>query len=206
MSDADDVKTTWHVKDGAKPQLAHHVTMRHPKPAPCNHQCPWLVENHGETVELLYDHEVPGIPMPENSFSFAPWKRAAVWENDLREGADGYGSLCHVRLQGTRLTTHSTWDVVSRQCAGALVMQQRELLRHVERGESALTAHGAARVAGDMLGREVAEHDLAELDVGELLERAHPSLLDAKIGSDAVAPLLSERELHDWGGLRGLTA
>ena len=82
-------------------------------------------------------------------------------------------------------------------------MQQRELLRHVERGESALTVRGAARVASDMLGREVAEHELGDLDVTELLKHAHPSLLDPKIGSDAVAPLLSERERHEWRRLRG---
>jgi hypothetical protein len=156
------------------------------------------------TVELSYDHEVPGIPMPEGGFTFAPWKRARVWDNDLRNGVYGYGSLCHVRLQGTQLRPGNVWDVVARQCSGALVMQQREVLRHVERGESALTLQGAARVATDMLGREVAEHELGDLDVRELLEHAHPSLLDPKIGSDAVAPLLSEWEIHEWERLRGL--
>src|SRR5262249_9713406 len=144
---------------------------------PCNDQCPWLVANHGKTVELYYDHEVPGIAMPE-SFTFAPWKRADIWENDLRNGVPGYGGLCHVRLKGTELTPRNTWNVVSRQCTGALVMQQRELLRHVERGDSALTPQGAARVASDMLGTQVAEHELRDLDVRALLANAHPSLLD----------------------------
>ena len=77
-------------------------------------------------------------------------------------------------------------------------MQQREVLRHVERGESALTPEGAARVASEMLGREVAKHELGHLDLRELIEHAHPFLLDPKIGSDAVAPPLSRREIHKW--------
>jgi hypothetical protein len=77
-------------------------------------------------------------------------------------------------------------------------MQQRELLRHVARGSSALTPQGAARVASDMLGRRIAEDELGGLDVAELLANAHPSLLDRKIGSDAVAPPLSESELAEW--------
>ena len=54
-----------------------------------------------------------------------------------------------------------------------------------------------------MLGREVAEHELGDLDLRELLRHAHPSLLDTRIGSDAVAPPLSDREIHEWEGLRG---
>jgi hypothetical protein len=204
LSEPDDVKSTWCVDGEEQTQLVHHVTMCSPQSRPCNGQCPWLVANHGRTVELFYDHEVPGIPMPEGEFTFASWKRARVWDNDLSDGVYGYGSLCHVRLQGTRLRSDSMWDVVARQCSGALVMQQREVLRHVGRGESALTMQGAARVAGDMLGREVAEHELGDLDVRELLEHAHPSLLDPEIGSAAVAPTLSEREIREWELLRRL--
>jgi hypothetical protein len=192
------------VEDGEQARLVHHVTMCSPRSRPCNSQCPWLVSNHGRTAELFYDHEAPGIPMPEGGFTFAPWKRARVWDNDLRDGVHGYGSLCHVRLKGTQQGPGNMWHVVSRQCTGALVMQQREVLRHVKRGESALTPQGAARMAGDMLGREVAEHELGDLDVGELLEHANPSLLNPKIGSDAVAPPLSEREIHEWERLRRL--
>jgi hypothetical protein len=202
LSEQNDVKATWQIGDEARPQLVHHVTMCHPRSKPCNGQCPWLVNNHGTTVELYYDHQVPGVPMPEIPFSFAPWKRTLVWEGDLRDGLDGYGSLCHVRLQGTRRKPGDTWDVVAHQCSGALVMQQREVLRHVERGESALTAQGAARVAGDMLGREVAERELADLAISVLLAHAHPSLLDPRIGSDAVAPPLSEHEMQEWARSR----
>jgi hypothetical protein len=153
-------------------------------------------------VELLYDHEVPGIALPEGGYTYAPWKRVRVWNNDLRDGVDGYGNLCHVWLPGTQRGPGNIVDVVACQCTGALVMQQRELLRHVERGESALNVRGAARVAGDLLGREVAEHELGSLDIRELIRRAHPSLLDPKIGSDAVAPSLSKREIKEWGRLR----
>ncbi len=161
-------------------------------------QCPWLAANHGKTVELYYDHEVPGIAMPE-SFTFAPWKRTEIWHSDLRNGEHGYGGLCHVRLKGTQLTPRNTWEVVSRQCSGSLVMQQRELLRHVEHGRSALTAQGAARVASDMLGREVAEHELRDLDLRELLLHAHPSLLNANIGAEVVASNRSRKPLRDRG-------
>jgi hypothetical protein len=205
MSDPQDlaqsVKSTWSVADREQAELVHEVTMCTSAPRPCNSQCPWLVASHGKTVQLFYDHEAPGIPMPEGEFAFAPWKRARVWEIDLKDGLDGYGSLCHVRLAGTQQTPDHVWHVVSRQCTGALVMQQREVLRHVEHGQSALTRQGAARVASDMLGRQVAETELLNLDVRELLEHAHPSLLDPQIGSEAVASPISERELHEWSRL-----
>jgi hypothetical protein len=197
LDDIGDVKSTWCTGCPELPQLGHHVTMLHPRPQPCNNQCPWLADNHGKTVNLWYDHEVPGIPMPEE-FAFAPWKRAQVWADDLRDGVPGYGSLCHVRLPGTHRRSDDAWDIVGRQCTGALVMQQRELLRQVERGESALSRRGAARVAGDMLGREVTEQELGKLDLRELLAHAHPSLFDQRIGSDAVAASLSERERQEW--------
>jgi hypothetical protein len=203
-SHTDDVKSTWRVDGWARPKDAHHVTMRSPLPRTCNNQCPWLVANHDRTVELVYDHEVPGIPMPEGQYIFASWKRACIWEEDgLKDGVPGYGALCHVRLEGTQRRSGNVWDVVGRQCTGALVMQQREVLRHVERGESALSLEGAARVASDMLGREVAEHELGRLDLRELLRHAHPSLLDPSIGSDAVTPPLTDREIHEWEDLRG---
>ena len=50
-----------------------------------------------------------------------------------------------------------------------------------------------------MLGREVAEDEVARLDISNLLDHAHPSLLDPAIGSEAVAPPLTARELRDWG-------
>jgi hypothetical protein len=48
----------------------------------------------------------------------------------------------------------------------------------------------------------LAEHELGNLDIGELLRHAHPSLLDTQIGSDAIAPPLTDREIHEWEGLR----
>lgn len=198
MSDSGDVKCTWWVDGEARPELAHHVTMRPPRPRPCNNQCPWLTENQGRTVDLVYDHEVPGIPMPEGPYTFAPWKRAQIWAADLEDGRAAYGALCHVRLEGTRRKPGNVWDVVGHQCTGALVMQQRELLRHVQRGASALSPQGAARVASDMLEREVSEHELERLGLPELLRGASPSLLDPKIGSDAVAPPLADHEVEEW--------
>ena len=201
MHEPNDVKSTWHVHGEEQPPAVHHVTMLRPSSAVCNGQCPWLLDNHGTTVQLLYDHEVPGLPS-QTEFTYSPWKRSEIWDSNLKGGVCGYGSLCHVRLPGTQLRDRTAWDVVSRQCSGALVMQQREVLRHVERGESALTLAGAARVATDMLGREVAEDEVRTLDLGVLLAHAHPSLLDSAIGSDAVAPLLSEPEIERWRRLR----
>ena len=137
-----DAKSTWCI--GTETQDVHRVTMLQPRPRTCNGQCPWLQANHGKTIALYYDHEVPGIAMPE-TFTFAAWKRVDVWTNDLRHGEPGFGSLCHVRLKGTEQTSRDTWKVVSRQCTGALVVQQRELVRHVKSGKSALTLRGAAR-------------------------------------------------------------
>jgi hypothetical protein len=203
MGTPDDVKSVWAFAGGSPPQHVR-VVMREPRPAPCNGQCPWLAANHGQTRQLFYDHEVPGIELPDDGiYSFSPWKRAQVWAEDLRDGITGYGSLCHVRGQGTKQRGDGAVDVVSCQCTGALVMQQREVLRHVSRGESALTTQGAARVASDMLGREISESDLVDIDLADLLAHAHPSLLDPKIGSDAVAPPLSKREVREWKRLSG---
>jgi hypothetical protein len=203
VNEPTNLKCTWCVTDDEEPAVVHRVTMLSPAPHICNSQCPWLMANHGKTAQLFYDHEVPGIPS-EAEFTYAPWKRARIWDDDLKDGAcGGYGSLCHVRMAGTQLREGNAWDVVSRQCSGALVMQQRELLRHVERGASALTLQGAARVAADTLGRDVAEHEVRDLDLDEILACAHPSLLDPKIGSDAVAPPLSEQERARWTRVRG---
>lgn len=202
MTDPQEVKSTWHWGSPDLPQLGDEVTMLHPRAEPCNCQCPWLTENQGKTVNLWYDHEVPGIAMPEGEFSFAPWKRVRVWDDYLKDGIPGYGNLCHVRLKGTERRADDTWAIVGHQCTSALVMQQRELLRHVEHGTSALSAPGAARVASDLLGRSIAVQQLRELDLGELLAQTHPCLLDPKIGSEAVAPPLSERELNEWYRLR----
>jgi hypothetical protein len=81
-------------------------------------------------------------------------------------------------------------------------MQQREVVRYASRGESALSAQGVARIASEMLGREIGEQSLSALNVRELLAHAHPSLLDPKIGSDAVARPLSKREMREWSELR----
>ena len=199
----DDIKGTWYWGSPNFPQLGHHITMRHPRTAPCNCQCPWLADNHGKLVTLFYDHEVPGIEMPDE-FEFALRKRVEVWATDLKDGVHGYGSLCHVRLPGTGLRDAEAWNIVGRQCTGALVMQQRELVRHVKHGESALSPQGAARVASDMLGREIAADDVRALSVRDLLAHANPSLLDPKIGCDAVAPPLSEQKMQEWGRLRSL--
>jgi hypothetical protein len=139
--------------------------------------------------------------MPEGEFTFAPWKRAGIWDDHLKDGVHGYGSLCHVRLPGTQQPAGDRWDIVACQCTGALVMQQREVVRYVSGGKSALSAQGVARIASEMLGREIGEQSLSALKVRELLAHAHPSLLDPKIGSDAVARPLSKREMREWSEL-----
>ena len=156
--------------------------------------------NHGKSKELYYDHEVPGISIPR-SFNFAVWKRAHIWKTDLQNGMHGYGSLCHVRLQGTGLTPGNTWNVVACQCTGALVMQQRELLRHIEHGNSALTPQGAARVASEVLGKGVAECEVHLLNIPILLASMHPSLLNPLIGCSTIASPLSDKEKENWKAL-----
>ena len=51
-------------------------------------------------------------------------------------------------------------------------MQQRELIRRVQRGRNALTPEGAARVASDRLGPEVQVSDLERLELDVLLSHA----------------------------------
>ena len=82
-------------------------------------------------------------------------------------------------------------------------MQQREVLRHVERGESALSLQGAARVASDMLAARWRSRSSATWIFGNCCGHAPPSLLDTQIGSNAIAPPLTDREIHEWAGLRG---
>ena len=67
-------------------------------------------------------------------FTFAPWKRARVWDTDLKDGAY-LRQPVSCRLPGTQLNRGNVRDVVARQRTGTVVMQQRELLRHVVRGE-----------------------------------------------------------------------
>jgi hypothetical protein len=193
---AAETKASWAI--GTETQDVHRITMLEPRSRTCNRQCPWRAENYGKSGPLEYDHEVPGIPMPED-FNFATWKRADIWKNDLCHGEPGYGGLCHVRLAGTKLTERGTWNIVSHQCTGALVMQQRELLRYVAHGKnSTLTDRGAARIASDMLGRKITENELAQLDSRELAAAAHPALLDAAIGCDAVAAPFTAEECATW--------
>jgi hypothetical protein len=199
----DDVKATW--TEPGKNGSVISVSMLEPRSRQCNSVCPWRVANHGKTVPFEYDHEVPGIPV-DTHCRFTP-ERYAHWWDHLKTGRYGdWRNLCHIMREGTWTETLTSligvtrWNVVPCQCTGALVLQQRELLRHVEHGRSALTAEGAARVAGDMLGRQVAVHDVAGLRVRELLEHAHPALLGSEIGSPHLAPV-SDRERREWGRL-----
>lgn len=196
--DQTNIKSSWLSGCQELPQLGDRFTMLQPRDHPCNDQCPWLTENQGRSLTLWYDHEVPGIAMPEGEFEFAPWKRLEVWNADLRDGIAGYGSLCHVRLRGTCQRDDGTWEVVGRQCTGALVMQQRELLRHIEHGDSALSRHGAARVASEMLDRPVTDQQIGDIDCDRLLRKAHTALLDEHIGAPAVALPPTKDELAAW--------
>lgn len=175
----------------------HHVILHAAADQPCNNQCPWLEANHGLVVELEYDHEVPGIPMSPGPYSFDPSKRVQIWENNLQDGICGYGNVCHVRLKGTHEREDGSWQV-ARQCVGALVMQQRELIRHLEHRSSALSRAGAARVASELLGRPVTEEQLDAVGVDEVKARAHLALVDDRIGCSEVASPLSDREVRAW--------
>jgi hypothetical protein len=163
----------------------------------CNHSCPWRFENHGKLAKYAWDHEAEDVPTrPVVHYTRDRFWR---WWQHLRTGKYGGGigmDLCHVALKGT-MFSGARRRLVTRQCTGGLVIQQRELLRHVTRGESTLTLAGAALVAGAMLGREIAEHDVQGLDVDELLEHAHGSLLDPEIGSMVHEPL-TDREVEEW--------
>jgi hypothetical protein len=206
MRDDDRVKATW--EQPGKGRSVVSVVMYEPRTRQCNRSCPWRVSNHGKTIPFEYDHEVANVPT-DTHCHYTP-ERAALWWDHLKTGRYGdWRNLCHVMRKGTwdhmltnRLTGITRWHMVACQCTGGLVLQQRELLRHVENGRSALTAEGAARVASDMLGREVGEHDVAVLDVSELLQHAHPALLDPQISSPHLASL-SDRELRDWRAADG---
>jgi hypothetical protein len=197
---ADDVKATW--TQPGKAGSVVDVTMLEPRSRQCNRACPWRVANHGKTVPFEYDHEVANMPCDTHCHYTA--ENAAHWWDHLKTGLYGdWRNLCHVMRRGTWEHTQKSllgpvrWKMVACQCTGSLVLQQRELLRHVEHGKSGLTGEGAARVATAMLGREIAESDVAGLDVGELVRHASPSLLDPQIGSPHLAPV-SGRERSAW--------
>ena len=207
------VKATWLERHGS---VTVQVLMHEPKARPCNRSCPYRVANHGKSRPFTYDHEVEGIPYdPICHYTLekyeAQWDALKHGQHGQRPSAGhvqlvaGQPSCCHVARRGSGEMPLSgafgqpvAARLVANQCTGALVLQQRELLRHVENGSSGLTRRGAARVATDMLGREVSKRALSRLDVGELLEHAHPALLDQAIGNPLLAPL-SERELSEWG-------
>src|SRR4051794_4500272 len=125
----DDVKATWH-------EGPIQIVMREPKSKPCNTSCPWMVANHGKTMPYAYDHEVAGIPF-DPECTYTPEKYRVAW-SALRHGkpgtrptrgrtATGQPTLCHIARRGTEYPT-----LVACQCTGALVLQQREAIRHRE--------------------------------------------------------------------------
>jgi hypothetical protein len=209
-----DVKAQW-IAEGADDDEGayfYRVCMLEPRGRQCNKSCPWRVANWGTSPDFVYDHDVAGTPTG-NTCRYTDENYAGYWDS-LRTGSYDWANLCHVARRGTQ--RHHPWvspgpsvtlddgrrvrvnqTHVACQCTGSIVLLQRELLRHVECGASALTPAGAARIASDMLGRTVNEGDLAGLGVRELLERAHPLLLDPAIGAPQLAPV-SEREARDW--------
>lgn len=193
-----DVKAVWYSGPPELPQLGHRITMLEARDAPCNGQCPWLAANHGTPRSLYNDHEVAGVDMPGEPFDFAPWKRVELWNAELKEGAVGYSSLCHIRLKGTEKRADDSWQIVGRQCTGALVMQQRELLRFLVDGKSALSPAGAANIASAMLDRPVAVEELDELSRDELRGALHPALTDPEIGCIDVAAAIDATEIRRW--------
>lgn len=188
----------WYYGDPDLPQLGHRIAMRRPKDRPCNGQCPWLNANQGDSRKLYDDHEIAGVELPDEPFEFAAWKRATLWDAELKEGTVGYAALCHVRLPGTELRADDTWNIVGRQCVGALVMQQRELMRHLVDGRSLLTLIGLARVASGALNRSMPPEELALIDRAELRAALHPALLDSAIGCHAVAAGVDAAEALKW--------
>lgn len=212
-----DVKATWteRVFNGT---ATVRVVMRQPKSRPCNRSCPWRVANHDKTVPYVYDHEVLGIPY-DPTCKYTREKYEASWDA-LKHGQHGQRasaghvklvagqpSCCHIARRGTRelplggMYGRPLAQLVANQCTGGLVVQQREVVRHVESGSSALTRAGAARVASDMLGRDVSGRELPRLDVGELLAHAHPALRDQQIGSPLLEPV-ADVERDRWARAR----
>jgi hypothetical protein len=189
------------------------VCMLEPRDRQCNKSCPWRVASFGTAPAFEYDHEVIGRPS-DSTCRYSDETYAGYWEM-LRTGSYDWANLCHVARRGTRAHDPS-WSPggtvpladgrrvqvdqthVVCQCTGSYVLQQREVLRHVETGTSAMTPAGAARIAGEMLGRPVTEDELSSLDVRELLRGAHPALLNPDIGSPHLAPLSAD-ERGSWG-------
>lgn len=196
-----------HEQDGAE------VRILPAKTKPCA-RCPYLVANFDKI----------GEPPLENEGTYLPSTRASLWHHGTRQDGGSLGSSdlmpspdrgddglrggiamrCHIRRQDTPARPESILFprpacITACMCTSGLVLQQRELLRYISHGPTpaGLTAQGAARVAGFMLGRDVTVDDLSDVDVKELLERAHPALLDPAIGHEELAPL-SARELREW--------
>ena len=94
------------------------------------------------------------------------------------------------------------------QCAGTLVLAQREVLRYHKTGKSAMTLEGIAAVVGKMVpasyrvegnaypavvrleraGGLWTPRPFSEIPRQELLDAAHPSLADPEIAHHRLAP------------------
>lgn len=184
------------------------VIMHEPKAGACGKWCGWRTFNFGQTVVCEDDHEIEGEWAGGNNVcegDAATYTK--MWDrgrNDSGAGLkDGYPQLCHIQRRGSGEPTPDEQRagvdrrVVACQCASSVVLQQREAIRQVENGTSALSLTGAAAVAADMLGRRVFRWDLTRLDVGDLLAHAHPALFDDTIGSPLI-PALSAGEIARW--------
>jgi hypothetical protein len=192
------VKVVWFSGPADLPQLGDRITMLEARTTICNGQCPWLRDNQGASRPLYNDHEAASIEVASEPFDFGTWRRSELWDAELRDATAGYASLCHVRLKGTERRSDDSWHIVGRQCTGALVMQQRELLRFLIGGASALSPAGAAGVASAALDRPVTVEDLPGIPRRELHRALHPRILDPAIGCDAVGPPVSLDELAEW--------
>lgn len=117
----------------------------------------------------------------------------AAWEGDFGDGStaakDGMLLLCHGHI--SQDDREEDWDRDELQfCASIVVVQQREAIRHHERGWLHIDQTAAERIAARM-GIPPALFRSRRLTRADLLSRAHPAISDPLIGHPTLPPMQS---------------
>lgn len=158
--------------DGARLELAPDARSE------CCGTCPWRRSVWGRT----------DTPRPEYNTAE---RRDQMWSEHPERGPGvgvrfGDEMLCHTGAEAEDGTG------ITHECAGAIILCQRELIRYATHGigrlhpfaPSGLTMQAAYTLAVRMIGRGVVGPE----DRDELILAAHPRIGDPAIGHDDLAP------------------
>jgi hypothetical protein len=102
---------------------------------------------------------------------------------------DGLTMLCHQGASSAVGGTGPEESTTAHECAGALVLQQREVLRCNAGAGSAMTHRGMLKIVRNMFCNQAIEGFMFRtIERKALLGASHPSLADSALGHDELTP------------------